>query len=165
MHSTLLRLYGVATESIVDGPGLRYAIFTQGCPHGCKGCHNPESHDFSGGYTQCVHEIYEAVLQNPLLSGVTFSGGEPFCQARALLPLAQALQLKNIPILIYTGYTLEQLQHMGKDNADIAKLLHHAHMLIDGPFMQKLYDPDLLFRGSSNQRIWQQKNQEWTLQT
>ena len=79
-----IRISGIVEESIVDGPGLRYVLFTQGCPHHCPGCHNPQTHDFSGGYDADLDEIVRQIAGDPLMSGVTFSGGEPFCQAEAL---------------------------------------------------------------------------------
>ena len=89
----LLRLSGVISESIVDGPGFRYVVFTQGCPHGCPGCHNPQTHDFNGGTLIDPLTLLPEIDENPLLAGVTFSGGEPFCQPEALLPLAR--EIKN----------------------------------------------------------------------
>ena len=76
-----LMLAGVMDESIVDGPGIRYVVFVQGCPHRCEGCHNPQTHDFSGGQTADIPKILEEIDSDPMISGVTFSGGEPFCQA------------------------------------------------------------------------------------
>ena len=83
-----IRLAGVIRESIVDGPGLRFTVFCQGCPHGCEGCHNPDTHDFNGGYDCEISKITAAIDENPLLDGVTFSGGEPMCQPEAFLNLA-----------------------------------------------------------------------------
>ncbi len=150
----MLRLHGVASESIVDGPGLRHVIFLQGCPHNCKGCHNPQSHDTQGGYEQDADELLADILQNPLLSGVTFSGGEPFLQAKELVPLAKILKAHGIHILIYTGYMLEVLEEKSQNNSAIASLLALCDMLIDGPYIESLFHAELLFRGSSNQRIW-----------
>ena len=87
-YNQKLRIAGTVNDSIVDGPGIRYTIFTQGCPHHCPGCHNPQTHDFAGGQDADVEKILEEIFNNPILSGVTFSGGEPFCQAEALLPIA-----------------------------------------------------------------------------
>ena len=108
-HKTL-RIAGIVKDSIVDGPGIRYVIFTQGCPHHCEGCHNPQTHDFSGGEDADVCKILDEMFQNPILSGVTFSGGEPFCQAEALVPIAEVIKEKGKHLMIYTGYLLEQLQ-------------------------------------------------------
>ena len=150
-----LRLFGVEPESIVDGPGVRFAIFVQGCPHGCPGCHNPGSHDFAGGYDGDTGELFEAIRSNPYLSGVTFSGGEPFCQAEALAALARRVhgELKGKTVMVYTGYTLEKLEEMAQTRGDIAALLQEADTLVDGPFILAERDLSLLFRGSRNQRI------------
>ena len=99
-----LRIAGTIGESIVDGPGFRYVIFTQGCPHHCPGCHNPETHDFAGGTEIDSDVLVQDILKNPLLSGVTFSGGEPFCQAEGLCAVADGLGGKK-PLMAYTGYT------------------------------------------------------------
>ncbi len=164
MLNATIRLHGVAPESIVDGPGLRYAIFTQGCVHNCQGCHNPGSHDIEAGYNKSVQKIFDDIVQNPLLSGVTFSGGEPFLQASALCELGHALKkTSSLSIITYTGYTLESLEHMAQNNASIDQLLQLTDMLIDGPFIQKFYHEDLRFCGSSNQRIWCKVQGQWQL--
>ena len=104
-----IRLAGVIRESIVDGPGIRFVVFVQGCPHHCEGCHNPESHDFSGGYDCEPEKILAEIKKNPLLDGVTFSGGEPLCQAAALLPLAKEIKKLGLNLFIYTGSIFEDL--------------------------------------------------------
>ena len=101
-----LRLAGVIRESIVDGPGIRLVIFTQGCPHHCEGCHNPETHDPAGGYISQPENILNAIRQNPLLQGVTFSGGEPFAQAPALAELGRRIRKLGLGIMTYTGVYL-----------------------------------------------------------
>lgn len=148
-----IRLSGLAEESIVDGPGIRFTVFTQGCPHHCKGCHNPQTHDFSGGYDSTIEEIYEKFVENPLLSGITFSGGEPFCQPEPLYYLGLKIKELKKNIVVYTGYTLEQLEKLQERNPFIASLLSITDILIDGPYVEELRDLELLFRGSSNQRI------------
>ena len=85
-----IRLFGLADDSIVDGPGLRFAVFTQGCYHNCEGCHNPNSHDINGGYDEDTDTIIDKIKSNPLLDGVTLSGGEPFLQAKPLTIIADA---------------------------------------------------------------------------
>ena len=146
-----LRIAGTVKDSIVDGPGIRYVIFTQGCPHHCPGCHNPQTHDFLGGQDADLEKMLREILENPILSGVTFSGGEPFCQAEALLPLAEAIKENEKHLMIYTGYLLEQLQKM--EHPAIAKLLDLADILVDGPFIEKEKNLTLSFRGSENQRV------------
>ena len=98
-----LRISGIVSESIVDGPGIRYVIFTQGCPHHCPGCHNPQTHDFQGGRLADREEILRAVRENPLLGGVTFSGGEPFAQPEALAELAREIKSMDRHLMIYSG--------------------------------------------------------------
>ena len=146
-----LKISGVVNDSIVDGPGLRYTIFTQGCPHKCVGCHNPQTHDFNGGYIDTIENLLKDIKSNPLLNGVTFSGGEPFCQAKALSILADEIHKMNLNVVTYTGYTFEYLYN--HDNSDYRDLLEKTDILIDGPFMIDLKSLDCKFRGSSNQRI------------
>ncbi len=148
-----LDLYGEAPESIVDGPGLRYSIFVQGCPHHCPGCHNPQSHAFGTGYKKTTDELFSAIKENPLLSGVTFSGGEPFCQAEALCELAHAIKILRLNIYIYSGYTIEQLLEKAAQDPFIKELLQLCDTLVDGPYIEQQRNLELLFRGSENQRI------------
>ena len=146
-----LRISGIINDSIVDGPGLRLVVFTQGCPHGCAGCHNPNTHDFAGGKEMTCEEIVKQLDENPLQSGVTLSGGEPFCQAEALLPLARAAKERGKHLLAYSGYTFEELTAMRSPAVD--ELLRLCDLLIDGRFRQEEKKLSLRFRGSSNQRI------------
>ena len=146
-----LRIAGTVKDSIVDGPGIRYVIFTQGCPHHCPGCHNPQTHDFQDGYEKAQEEILKEIFQNPILSGVTFSGGEPFCQPEELLPIAEAIKEKGIHLMIFTGYLLEQLQEM--KNPAVKRLLELADMIVDGPFVLAERNLTLSYRGSENQRV------------
>lgn len=147
----LLRVAGVIDESIVDGPGIRFVIFTQGCPHHCAGCHNPQTHDFDGGEQVPISRLLEDILENPLVSGVTLSGGEPFCQPKPLAELAQELKRLGKHVMAYTGYTWEQLR--GKQDADIERLLAQCDVLVDGKFIESQKDMLLRFRGSRNQRL------------
>ncbi|MBR4362733.1 MAG: anaerobic ribonucleoside-triphosphate reductase activating protein [Ruminococcus sp.] len=146
-----LRIAGTANDSIVDGPGIRYTIFTQGCPHNCKGCHNPQTHDFSGGELVDTDTLLEKAKENPLLDGVTFSGGEPFCQAEALADLGRKLKDAGLNIITYTGYTFEHLYEHRTENG-WGSLLEVTDYLIDGPFILEQKDWVIKFRGSSNQR-------------
>jgi anaerobic ribonucleoside-triphosphate reductase activating protein len=150
-----IRLANVIPETIVDGPGLRFSVYAQGCPHGCPGCHNPQTHDFKGGYTMDTDDILEQILANPLLDGVSFSGGEPFCQTAALAELAGKIKvLSNLNILVYTGFIFERLS----ENPAYSELLALADYLVDGRFEQTLFDSSLKFRGSSNQRFLDLRN-------
>ncbi|MDO4941269.1 MAG: anaerobic ribonucleoside-triphosphate reductase activating protein [Lachnospiraceae bacterium] len=146
-----IRVSGIVEESIVDGPGFRYVIFTQGCPHHCPGCHNPQTHPFEGGTMMDIDDIFRAFRENPLLSGITFSGGEPFCQPKPLYELAVKVHKAGKTVMTYTGYTLEQLE--GMNDIWVKKLLAVSDILVDGPYIEELRDLDLQFRGSSNQRI------------
>lgn len=145
-----LRIAGTIGESIVDGPGFRYVIFTQGCPHHCPGCHNPETHDFSGGTDIDSDALVADILKNPLLTGVTFSGGEPFCQAEGLCAVADGLNGKK-PLMAYTGYTFEQLMEL--PDPWVRKLLEKLTLLVDGRFVEEEKGLELRFRGSVNQRV------------
>ncbi len=150
-YNQKLRIAGTVNDSIVDGPGIRYTIFTQGCPHHCPGCHNPQTHDFEGGQDADVEKILNEIFSNPILSGVTFSGGEPFCQAEGLVPIAEAIKEKGKHLMIYTGYLLEQLQKM--ENAGVQRLLELADVIVDGPFILAQRNLTLSYRGSENQRV------------
>ncbi len=145
-----LRVAGTIGESIVDGPGLRYVIFTQGCPHACPGCHNPETHDFAGGAEIDSDVLAADILKNPLLSGVTFSGGEPFCQAEGLCAVADALGGQK-RLMAYTGYTFEQLLTL--PDPFVLRLLSQLDLLVDGRFVEAERNISLRFRGSENQRV------------
>lgn len=146
-----LRIAGTQRDSIVDGPGIRYVIFTQGCPHHCEGCHNPGTHDFAGGEEADTEAILKQIFENRLISGVTFSGGEPFCQAEALVPLAETVKGRGKHLMIYTGYLLEELQKM--PNSGVKRLLELADILVDGPFVLAQRNLTLPYRGSENQRV------------
>lgn len=148
-----IRLAGVVRESIVDGPGIRLTVFTQGCPHHCKGCHNPQTHDFNGGYLSDTDNIIKAVRQNPMLQGVTFSGGEPFMQCEPLCELAQQCHRMGLDIMVYTGFTFEQLQNGFEQHPQWKKLLENADILVDGKFVAEQKSLMLHFRGSKNQRV------------
>lgn len=148
-----IRLAGVVRESIVDGPGLRFTVFCQGCPHDCEGCHNPDTHDFGGGYDCDIDKILAAVDENPLLDGVTFSGGEPMCQPEAFSLLAAELKKRKLNIVTYTGYTYEELLQIAEKRPAVGELLELTDLLVDGRFVLAERDLTLLFRGSGNQRV------------
>ena len=146
----MLRIAGAIKESIVDGPGMRFTLFTQGCCHGCKGCHNPQTHDVNGGYEIEAERIIESFKKNPILAGITFSGGEPIMQAGKLIPIAEEIVKMGKNCWIYSGYTYEELIKMDED---VLKLLSLCDVLVDGPFILEQKDLTLLFRGSKNQRL------------
>ncbi len=147
-----IRMAGGANDSIVDGEGIRFTLFVQGCPHNCEGCHNPQTHDFNSGYIDDTDKILEQIKQNPLLDGVTFSGGEPFCQAEALSYLGKQLKGLGYDIVTYTGYTFEYLLEHGNKENKWLDLLKVSDFLVDGRFELDKKRWDLRFRGSSNQR-------------
>lgn len=146
-----IRIAGTVGESIVDGPGFRFTLFTQGCPHHCPGCHNPQTHDFAGGREIPLDELLEQMCRNPLVQGVTFSGGEPFCQPGPLYQLAVALKARGKHLMAYSGYTFEQL--LALPDPDVMRLLEQLDLLVDGPFIQEQRNVELRFRGSANQRV------------
>lgn len=153
VEEKVIRLAGVVRESIVDGPGIRFTIFCQGCPHNCEGCHNVSTHDFAAGKDVSLEKIINAIDENPLLQGVTFSGGEPFSQPGPLAELAKVIKSRGKNIYAYSGWTFEQLLEKAKTDDDIMELLSNIDVLIDGPFILKQRDLSLQFRGSTNQRI------------
>ncbi|OCN05736.1 anaerobic ribonucleoside-triphosphate reductase activating protein [Erysipelotrichaceae bacterium MTC7] len=136
-------------DSIVDGPGLRVVLWSQGCPHGCPGCHNPETWDYQAGNRFNVDMLIDKINDNKLQQGLTLSGGEPFEQASALVKLVKGVQKPGFNIWAYSGYTFEQLLA----DEDKRALLQELDVLVDGRFEQDLFDYKLQFKGSSNQRI------------
>ena len=146
----MLNLSGIISDSIVDGPGIRTTIFCQGCPHHCPGCHNPETWDFGCGTDVPVEDLVEVVQSNPLCRGVTFSGGEPFAQAKGFAKLARLLKEKGYEVASYSGYTFEALLSGSEDQKE---LLSSIDILIDGPFLMAEKSLEIAFRGSRNQRI------------
>ena len=141
----------VQFDSIVDGEGLRAVIWTQGCPHGCPGCHNPQTHPFDGGTSVASEILLKQLKAHFYLDGVTFSGGEPMAQAAACGELAQAVHQLGMNVWCYTGYTWEAL--MEAQDPDQRTFLEQIDVLIDGPFMLAQKSQKLRFRGSANQRL------------
>lgn len=148
-----IRLAGVIRESIVDGPGIRLTVFTQGCPHNCEGCQNPQTHSFDGGYMSDTDNIVKAIKQNPMLQGVTFSGGEPFMQCEPLAELAKECHSLGLNVMVYTGFTFEELQAGFANKPQWKELLENTDILVDGKFILAEKSLMLHFRGSRNQRI------------
>ncbi|WP_461246516.1 anaerobic ribonucleoside-triphosphate reductase activating protein [Treponema sp. R6D11] len=147
-----MKLSGITQESLVDGPGLRYVIFTQGCPHKCPHCHNPETWDMDAGKEYSVKQIIRLLKQQKKKKqGVTFSGGEPFLQAAELAEVATAAHLISWDTVTYTGFTYEEL--IKDNNNGVKALLSATDLLIDGKYIHELRSIELPFRGSSNQRI------------
>ena len=142
-----IRIAGLVPESFVDGDGIRFAIFMQGCLHNCAGCQNPETHALDGGRLVDTAEIISAIKKNPLLDGITLTGGEPLLQINSADELARAAKNLGLNVWCYTGFVFEELPPAA------ATLLENIDVLIDGKFIQELRDLELQFRGSRNQRI------------
>jgi anaerobic ribonucleoside-triphosphate reductase activating protein len=148
----VLRLSGIIRESIVDGPGIRFVVFAQGCPRRCEECHNPNTWTFEGGSETTPQKIMEEIVKNPLISGVTLSGGEPFCQPEAMARLATLCRERGLNVIVYTGYLYDELLEMSKSQPAIMDFLKATDVLVDGPFVTALKSYELRFMGSSNQR-------------
>lgn len=146
-----MKIYGLVQDSIVDGPGFRFACFVQGCPHGCPGCHNPDSHDPNIGREMTVEEVAAELLKNPLTDGLTLTGGEPFAQAAACLRLAQTAHSHGLNVWSYSGWTFEHLRDEG--TPEQKALLKELDVLIDGLFRLEQRTLTLPWRGSPNQRV------------
>lgn len=131
----------------VDGPGFRTSIYLSGCTHGCEGCHNPQSWPFSAGTVMTLDEIMEIVREEDF--DVTLSGGDPLCSPSSTLLLVKALKEDGRNVWIYTGYTWEEII----EEKELRECVAPADVVVEGPFILSLRDPDLLFRGSSNQRL------------
>lgn len=150
---TPIRLAGVIRESVVDGPGWRFVVFVQGCTHNCPGCQNPQTHDLNGGYMSTVENLYAEIKKDPLLRGVTFSGGDPFVCAKEMAVLGDMVHGLGLDIVTYTGYTYEEILKGATEKNGWMRLLEVTDYLIDGRFEIEKLSLELKFRGSSNQRI------------
>lgn len=148
-----IRLSGIAYESLVNGPGVRRVFFSQGCKHNCVGCFNPDTHDFNGGQLMNMDKLIEDVLINPIIKGITFSGGDPIEQADKFAYMAKAFKKVNLNIWCYTGYLFEELLEMSKEKVGIRELINNIDVLVDGKFEIKKKEEGLRFKGSTNQRI------------
>ena len=147
-----MRVAGIIQDSIVDGPGLRFVVFAQGCHLRCDGCHNPGTWDLSGGTDMTTDEIIAQMRRNPLTDGLTLSGGEPFLQAAECVTLAKAARDDGLNVWIYTGYTFEELLAQTQ-NSHVRELLELTDILVDGPFELSGRSLNLKWRGSRNQRV------------
>lgn len=148
-----IRVAGIVTDSLVDGPGIRFTLFAQGCPLSCPGCHNPEAADPGGGVEMSLQEILNQIKTARGIDGVTFSGGEPFYQAEPLARLGEEITRLGLNLVIYSGYTFEELLAKSRQEKGIARLLAAGWLLIEGPYRQEERDISIPFRGSKNQRI------------
>lgn len=150
---TAIKVAGVVEESIVDGPGIRFVVFVQGCNHKCIGCHNEHSQDFNAGEYMSISAIVKKVKENPLLDGITLSGGEPFEQADSVSKLAEKLKSLGYNVITYSGYTYEEIQKKALTDRGFLRLIENTDILIDGKFELEKRNLRLNFRGSENQRI------------
>lgn len=148
-----IRLAAILKESLVNGPGLRRVLFSQGCPHNCKGCFSPHTHSYTDGVLIDMDDIIEDIRKNPLLKGVTFSGGEPFEQADKFAYIAKEVKKMGLNIWCYTGYTFEYILENQHKRKGWSELLKYIDVLVDGKFEEDKKEEGLKFRGSSNQRI------------
>lgn len=141
------------SDSIVDGPGLRTVIWTQGCAHHCKGCQNPQTWDFNGGGLVSVDDVLEAIDELEYQTGITFSGGDPMYQVEACDRIAAYCKDKGYNIWVYTGFTYEEVLKLSEKNPTYMDFLKKIDVLVDGRFILEQRDLNLLFRGSKNQRL------------
>ena len=141
------------SDSIVDGPGLRTVIWTQGCAHHCPHCQNPQTWDFEGGGLVPIDAVLNAIDELECQSGITFSGGDPMYQPEACTKIAKYCKKKGYNIWVYTGFTYEQILKMSKTKPIYKEFLSIIDVLVDGRFIMAERDLSLLFRGSRNQRL------------
>lgn len=146
-----IRIAGISNDSIVDGEGIRFTVFIQGCIRNCRGCHNPQTHDLTGGYEVDVDDLIEQMKKNPILDGLTISGGEPFLQSRACEELARKAHEIGLNVWVYTGYTYERLLEFERGHAK--EFLKQIDFLVDGEFRIEERTLSLPWRGSKNQRL------------
>ena len=147
-----VRISGVKKHSSVNGPGVRYVLFFQGCPHNCPGCQNPETHDPMGGTERDTADVIREILQTKYLDGLTFSGGDPLMQPQAVIEIATAVKEAGLNIWLYTGWTFEQIRN-GAAGETAKEALARLDVLVDGPFVEKLKTGNAIWRGSDNQRL------------
>lgn len=148
-----VRLAGIIYESLVNGPGFRRVFFAQGCLHNCGGCFNKESHAMEGGSLENMDKLIDEIRKNPLLKGVTFSGGDPLEQADKFAYLAEEIKKIGLDIWCYTGYTFEYILQHQYERAGWQELLKNIDVLVDGRFEEDKRSEKIKYRGSTNQRI------------
>lgn len=147
----------IETDSIVDGEGIRTVVWTQGCSHNCKGCHNPETHSFEKGFLVDVEDLKKQILNVKNQDGVTLSGGDPMFQPEASAQIAKFCKENGLNVWCYTGFTFEELQKISKTNNKIKELLQNIDVLVDGKFVLEEKSLNLYFKGSKNQRVLDMK--------
>ena len=153
-NSEYIRLAAdLQSDSIVDGPGLRTVLWTQGCSHHCKGCQNPQTWSHKGGALVPLDEVYKAIDELEYQTGFTFSGGDPMYQVEACNKIAEYVKNKGMDIWCYTGFTFEEVMLMAQKNKTYMDFLEKIDVLVDGKFILEQRNLNLLFRGSNNQRL------------
>ncbi|CAM3714230.1 anaerobic ribonucleoside-triphosphate reductase activating protein [Hathewaya histolytica] len=148
-----IRLSGIIFESLANGPGIRRVFFSQGCTHNCEGCFNKHTHSFHGGEIFSIKNLIDDLKDNPIINGVTFSGGDPLEQAESFYYLAQEVKNLGLNIWCYTGYTFEYILKHLDEKAFWKELLDSIDVIVDGRFMESQKNHSLKYRGSRNQRI------------
>ncbi|MBO5388306.1 MAG: anaerobic ribonucleoside-triphosphate reductase activating protein [Lachnospiraceae bacterium] len=156
----MLRVAGIEQESMIDGEGIRFVLFMQGCSHNCTGCHNPETHDFHAGTSMKMEDIIKLTESDPLIDGVTLSGGDPFFQAKKLIPLCKYWKSKGLNIWAYTGFIFDEFMKYKENKqsddrltSDMIELLNYLDVVVDGPFIIDKRTLGKEYIGSSNQRL------------
>ena len=147
-----VKIAGAKKHSSVNGPGVRYVLFMQGCSHHCPGCQNPETHDISKGVEMEVEEIVSDILATRYLDGLTLSGGDPLFQPEASFEIAKRVKEAGLDIWLYTGWTFEQIMD-GKAGQKAKEVLSFIDVLVDGPYVESLRSEDVIWRGSTNQHL------------
>lgn len=148
-----IRLAGILSESLVNGNGLRRVYFSQGCKHNCKGCFNPHTHNFNDGILLDMDTLIKDVKSNPMITGITFSGGDPLEQADKFAYMAYRFKKLGLSVWCYTGYEFEYILKNKFERNGWTELLNNVDVLIDGKFIEELKNNNIKFRGSSNQRL------------
>ena len=146
------RVAGTVRHSSVDGPGVRYVVFFQGCTHHCPGCQNPETWDPGAGEEISLEDLIAEMEGTRYLDGVTLSGGDPLLQPEAAAAVADAAHAKGLNVWCYTGWTFEALLQ-GAAGEGAIRALRHIDVLVDGPFRRELLSKECIYRGSTNQRL------------
>jgi len=146
------RICGILKHSWVNGPGARFVVFFQGCPHHCPGCQNPDTHAIDGGTEITTEDIINQIYRTKLLDGITLSGGDPLFQAGAAMEIAKAAKEMGLSVWAYTGWQYEDVLSE-KVSQEAKDLLNYLDVLVDGPFKQELLSDACVFRGSTNQRL------------
>lgn len=148
-----INLAGIAYDSVTDGPGIRLVFFVQGCRHRCPGCHNPGTWDLAGGTPYKLDDLYPLIGKYSYMHGITFSGGEPFLQAKPLAALGRKVKEAGYNIVTYTGFYFEEILAHSRKSASWLDLLKVTDLLIDGPYLEDQRHTNLPFCGSANQRL------------